>query len=123
MEIDLDVCIVCKGPSNGGRFRTPDIDPEQQDIPCCRACNDSGKLKQWWNDTVQEIRELVQGHAFEKSFFTGNPLVDVINLRDWKKGYERIKDGVCPNGCARLRVLRHGVLCPVCQFHQFIRKL
>ncbi len=49
---------------------------------------------------------------------SGDPEKDREIIEAFIKHRERMEDGVCPNGCARLvRIDDHTRECPVCHFH------
>lgn len=123
-EIDFTICISCGKPNEKGMRICDNAPGGLNRIPCCRECNDSGKFKEWWEKTVEEIKTLMGDTAFEASVFTLNPLVDVLMLRRHKLQDQRLEDGVCPNGCSLLTDLGGGDWeCPLCHFVQHYRKL
>lgn len=106
-------CVACGELCNGGWQL--DGQPESA-LPVCPACYahgaDDSKFAKWWNESVALIE------AWPRQAVTsGNLAEDRRRVELDMKQEERIRDGVCPNGCARLeRIDSHSVQCPACKF-------
>lgn len=107
-------CAVCEGDFLMGdktvvSFGSEDV---RTRYPVCRVCHESGKHEVWREKAIAELRAATVSFVSE-----GNLAEDYRELLSWQKHDERLSDGVCPNGCARMvKIDRCNSECPVCHF-------
>lgn len=104
-------CVAC-GELTPGSFGP---DEEEQRVPCCQACADSGEVVKWAERAIARLRDSRVGFVSH-----GNLAKDLAELEAWERHNSREEDGICPNGCARLERLEPGNdyvrKCPSCGF-------
>lgn len=113
MSDERPSCAVCGTPSDGlAGFEGWTKD---QEIPCCQACGESDAFRKWVGDTIAFLRAGPIACVSQ-----GNLLKDRRELESAIKSDERLADGICPNGCARMIRYEkgddHTQTCPVCKF-------
>lgn len=88
---------------------------EEQRIPCCESCGAAEKFIPWCEMAIKVLDECQIG--FESR---SNLADDYKEAKRCMLVEERMKDGVCPNGCARMVRYEdgddHTRTCPVCKF-------
>lgn len=108
-------CVVCevehlRGTDQIG-FWMPTDNPETH-YPVCLGCVNSERHEQWRAKAISTVRN--SGIAFISK---GNLADDYRETLSFQKHDDRIKDGVCPNGCARMvQIEGRDFECPVCHF-------
>lgn len=96
-------CAICSAETE---HNFGDDDPKTR-YPVCQECHESGRHDRWQHQAILRLRMAQVIFPSE-----GNLANDFAKLQRWEKHDSRIKDGVCPNGCARLENNE----CPVCHF-------
>lgn len=121
-QLDRSKCASCGGASDGvDQASLPDGSPDPAQefsaIPICKACWDSGRYQKWWNAALKEVQECPI--IMPSCDYTGNLAIDLQIVRANMMHDERIKDGICPNGCGQMNPYKGSNQdgeCPSCGF-------
>lgn len=119
----LEPCAVC-GELDKEKLGRVGFDgmPPEAEIVACRECykdgGDDTKFAKWFLKALDSIR------SAEVAFISsGNVAKDLRTLEDYRKHDSRIKDGICPNGCAQMvrqyPDSAHYAKCPTCNFQHY----
>lgn len=106
-------CVVCAKDFNGdtdqpGTWRD---DCAKSGYTVCRGCHEGGAHEKWRAKAIAALRASTVAFPSE-----GNLAADYRVLVEYQRHDDRIKDGVCPNGCARMTGGGGQRECPVCHF-------
>lgn len=106
-------CVVCEasfppGTDDTGTWRD---DCAKSGYTVCRDCHTGGDHEKWRTKAIEALR------SSPTAFISlGNLALDYAELCRYQKSDERIEDGICPNGCARMHDAGHTATCPSCGF-------
>ena len=113
-QIPKTKCICCDGLQTG--WLGFGSDATQNAIRVCRTCVESGAAAMKMDGLVLRMDSIPDdGVAMEiADDTTYDQIVEQLELHHTHSA--RIKDGVCPNGCARMTKSGNVSDCPVCGF-------